>query len=188
MSGYQDDEINAVASSEDNIIEVALPKQPPREWKVELPSDELEMRETEVPTPHTMDELVEYITALRDMPHDYGTCVYAMSMSAVAAFNYIAHTQGCTGFQASCADLDVIRRTRRLSGPFAIINGGDMLYPQYNIQANVADHVSNWTPWAAKEAQKLIDEHASDNNVAVNVMNHWKYLASLASDDDDDDV
>ena len=76
---------------------------------------EQEMRDTEVPRANTIGELSDYIESLVQQEHDYGTCVYAMSMAATAAFNYVARRLGVTGFQASCADMDVLRRTRRIS-------------------------------------------------------------------------
>src|SRR5574343_1229666 len=93
--------------------------------------NEQEMRESEVPTFDTIEELSKYVAELVSQDHDYGTCCYAMSMSAVAAFNFVAHKLGVTGFQASCADLDILRRTRYLKGPFAIQNYSNLLYPQY---------------------------------------------------------
>jgi len=78
----------------------------------ETAQTEKEMREAKEPWPYTEQQLTEYIASLVDRQHDYGTCVYAMSLAAAAAFNYVAHKLGVTGFQSSCADLDFIRRTR----------------------------------------------------------------------------
>src|SRR5690606_31751241 len=89
--------------------------------------DEAQMRAAEVPWPETMDELTAYIEGLVEREHDYGTCVYAMSMAAVAAFQHVAKRLGVTGFQASCADMDVLRRTRNLDGPFMLVKGEDAL-------------------------------------------------------------
>ena len=91
---------------------------------------EKEMREAKVPWPKTIEELVEYINSLTDRTHDYGTTVYAMSMAATAAFYYAAHKVGSSGFQASCADLDILRRTRGFKAGFAILNYENLLYPQ----------------------------------------------------------
>ncbi|MBK7380837.1 MAG: hypothetical protein IPJ03_17905 [Ignavibacteriales bacterium] len=82
-------------------------------------------------TPKTLDELNKVIEQLTERKHDYGTCVYAMSIAAVATFNYVASKLGVTGFQASCADLDILRRTRNYKNGFSIIDYNNLLYPQY---------------------------------------------------------
>ena len=66
---------------------------------------ESELRDVKVPFFKTIEELTEFVETLAQREHDYGTCVYAMSLSAQGAFNYIAHVLGVTGFQASCAEL-----------------------------------------------------------------------------------
>lgn len=137
---------------------------------------EQEMRDTEVPRANTIAELSDYIESLVQQQHDYGTCVYAMSMAATAAFNYVARRLGVTGFQASCADLDVLRRTRRIKGPFMLVDSNEMLYPQDNIERDVREAMNRWLPWAAGEARKLLA--ARSENTSPNVIKHWKMLAA----------
>lgn len=139
---------------------------------------EQEMRDTEVPTVNTIGELSDYIESLVQRPHDYGTCVYAMSMAATAAFNYVARQLCVTGFQASCADMDVLRRTRRITGPFMILDGNKMLYPQYSIERDVREAMNSWASWAAEEARTLLA--GRNENASPNVIRHWKKLAALA--------
>lgn len=103
---------------------------------------ESEMRDAKELWPKSEKELLKYIRDLVGMEHDYGTCVYAMSLSAVAAFNYIAHKLGVTGFQASCADLDIIRRTRRMKNGFCIVDYENLLYPQYDILDKVRKNLN----------------------------------------------
>jgi phage shock protein A len=137
--------------------------------------DEKEMREADVPWPKTKEQLAEYIESLVIRDHDYGTCVYAMSMAAVAAFNYVAGQVGATGFQSSMADMDVIRRTRMLKGPFMLINGEDALYPQYDLPARLEENMEKWKPWLKEEAVKKLTERGSANS---SVIEHWLKLAS----------
>lgn len=92
---------------------------------------EKEMRDSKVPWFETIGELGRYIEDLRDQSHDYGTCVYAMSMAATATFYYMAGQLGVTGFQASCADMDILRRTRCMTSGFRIFDYDNLLYPQY---------------------------------------------------------
>ena len=135
---------------------------------------EAEMREAKVPWPKTKEQLVEYIESLVNRQHDYGTCVYAMSMAAEAAFNYVSGKEGCTGFQASCADLDIIRRTRNIKGPFMLIKGEDALYPQYDLQERLAESMEKWKPWLKEQAVKRL---ADTGHAHPNVIAHWKKLA-----------
>lgn len=135
---------------------------------------EQEMRQAKDFWPRSQEELNEYVASLVNREHDYGTCVYAMSLAAVAAFNYVAHKLGTTGFQASCADLDFLRRSRGIDGPFIVLKGADMLYPQYDLRAKLDEAMANWQPWAADEAKKLLTEkHSAHPDVAA----HWAKLA-----------
>ncbi len=136
---------------------------------------EQEMREAKVPTPESQHELMIYIDALMSRPHDYGTCVYAMSMAATAAFNYVASGLGVTGFQASCADMDILRRTRSLKAPLMLIKGEDYLFPQTDPLPKVLEFRKEISEWLATEAKNNLEtkrEHAHPNVVA-----HWQMLA-----------
>ena len=134
---------------------------------------EQELQNEKAAWPKTQAQLNEYIQSLLDLEHDYGTCVYAMSMSAVAAFNYVGSKLGATGFQASCADLDILRLTRHLDGPFIILKAEDMLYPQYDLKQKLDEAMQNWRGWLAKRAaEELEDADACDE-----VIKHWKQLA-----------
>ena len=136
---------------------------------------EAEMREAKVPWPKTKEQLAEYVESLVNRSHDYGTCVYAMSMAAEAAFNYVASKEGCTGFQASCADLDFVRRTRLLKGPFILLKAEDALYPQYNLFGKLIDAMKKWELWLKEEAVKKLAETGSAH---PDVIAHWQSLAA----------
>jgi len=135
---------------------------------------EKEMRESKVPFFETLEELVDYITSLKDMEHDYGTAAYAMSMAATATFNYMASELGTTGFQASCADLDVLRRTRQIKGPMMLIDADRALYPQYNILNDVCKFLKSNEDWMASEAKKRLEEN---RDACEKVQEHWRKLA-----------
>ena len=140
---------------------------------------EKELRETDVPWPKTPEELQAYIDALVSRQHDYGTCVYAMSMAATAAFQYVAHVLGVTGFQASCADMDILRRTRGIKGGFRILKYADLLYPQYCD----SEHFPGWqelmrdnAEYLKVEAEKLL---AEGKGAVPAVRAHWEMLSLL---------
>ena len=136
---------------------------------------EQEMRDSTVPWPKSLTDLVEYIESLTDRQHDYGTVVYAMSMAAVAAFNYVASKEGCTGFQASCADLDILRRTRSMEGPFMFLKAEDMCYPQYDLREKLEEAMAEWGNWVAGECKKKLGDNG--DNAHPNVVSHWKMWA-----------
>lgn len=141
----------------------------------EIAKTEEEMRDAKAPCPKTEAELAEYIESLVDREHEYGTCVYAMSLAATAAFQYVASRLGVTGFQASCADLDVIRRTRTINGPFMLIKGEDALYPQYDLRGDLDRALFEWQPWLAEQAKEKIAKSNGESHPRV--LAHWESLA-----------
>lgn len=139
---------------------------------------EAQLRDLDMPWPHTEKELSAIIAAVTDRQHDYGTCVYAMSIAAEAAFNLVAHKLGVTGFQASCADMDIIRRTRRYKSGFAIIDYDDLLYPQYRHKFDQFQW-DNLIRENREHLQKLAKAALADNsNAHPDVVAHWKRLAA----------
>lgn len=142
---------------------------------------EKELRETEVVRPKTLDELNKIIEQLTERKHDYGTCVYAMSIAAVATFNYVAGKLDVTGFQASCADLDILRRTRDYENGFSIINYDNLLYPQYWDDEHFPSKeqlLEKNKEQLAEAAKKKLKE--SNGSTHPNVIKHWEMVASLS--------
>lgn len=141
---------------------------------------EQEMRDAKVPWLDSEEALIAYIRSLVDRPHDYGTAAYAMSMAATAAFNYAANKLGTTGFQASCADLDFLRRSRGYKHGFHVIDYSKLLYPQSCNEESVpgfrsllADERVN--SQLRKAAAGLIEEMG--DHAAPRVLRHWRELA-----------
>lgn len=139
---------------------------------------EAEMREAKAPWPHTQAELTEYIESLTNREHDYGTCIYAMSLAAAAAYNYVAHVLGTTGFQASCAGLCFIRTTRNIKGPFRLTTVDNALYPQYNLHGEFLDFMESESArqWIADEARRLLITKC--DIASPDVIDHWRKLAA----------
>lgn len=143
-----------------------------------LPSpdlDELQLRDFELPKIENSADLSAVISALVDRPHDYGTAVYAVAWAAVAAFNYAAHKLGITGFQAGCADMSVLRRTRHLTGPFMLVDGENALYPQYDLREKLEEFLSEIGAYLGDEARKRL---ADTPFAHPNVIAHWEALAA----------
>lgn len=139
---------------------------------------EAEMREMEAPWPESAEELAEYVEALVDRPHSYGTCVYAMSLAAAAAFRYVAKRLGVTRFQASMADLDILRQTRGWKWG-RLLDYEKLLYPQYCTD----EHFPSWRSLVeanreelAKRAEELLAEKGEAH---PHVTTHWRWLAGI---------
>lgn len=140
--------------------------------------NEQQMRDFKVPFFQTEEELSAFIRSMCDHGDDYGTAVYAMSLAAVATFNYMAHVVGATGAQASIASLDAVRRMRGTEGPFMIVELADALYPQCDPIAKVHKWVNDKdsSEWLAKKAR----ERLGDTGYAIpEIIAHWKRLARL---------
>jgi hypothetical protein len=141
---------------------------------------EKQLQKYEAPSPRTLKELQAILRALEKRKHDYGTCVYAVSIASVATFNFMAHKLGITGFQAGCADLDILKRTRGMDR-FRIVNYRDLLYPQYEHQFDELKYdalLETNKEWLASEARKLLKD--SKRFAADSVREHWQRLAASA--------
>ena len=138
---------------------------------------EQEMRASKAPTPATLQELVNYIEGLQGQDHGYGTCVYAMSLAACAAYNYMADKLGVTGFQASCADMDIIRRNRHMEGPFMLVDVSKALYPQYHLTNDLREYIEKSSPWLKEQAAKLLADRS--DRAHPEVIAHWRKLAEV---------
>lgn len=141
--------------------------------------DEKALREAKVPWPESLTELAAYISSLVDRPHDYGTCVYAMSMSALAAYYYVSKQLGVTGFQASMADMDLLRRNRHMEMGFRIVNYADMLYPQYwkGATAGLFAEALQENEEIAKAVAEKAQEYLAETKGVDEVRKHWQILA-----------
>lgn len=139
---------------------------------------EEQMRDEDVPWPTTVEELAEYVKGQIDREHDYGSCVYAMSTAATAALRYVAKELGVTGFQASCADMDFLRRTRGLEWG-RVVDYSQLLYPQYCNDEKFPSltHLlrANREELAKRARVKLAEEDLE--HVIPGVVAHWRILA-----------
>jgi hypothetical protein len=156
--------------------------------------------EFEAPRPKTEEEFLAYIREALTLPafevpegagieayqtqeaaDAYGAAADAMWKCALAAFNYAADQVGATGWQASWAEMIFLKHSRGLKGPFALIDGNDLLYPQYDIPRKVERLLVEWGPWAGEEARKRLAECDADRAVepAPRVRARWEELARL---------
>ena len=122
----------------------------------------------------TMEDFISLFTELsKDIDHDYGSVVDAMSAITIAAawlFNR-SEVGGLTGFQASCVPLQFAKHWLRIEGPFHIQKYSDMLYPQ-NTRGFLALSRDTW-----KWLQDKADENLrTTKNAHPDVMEHWKSI------------
>jgi hypothetical protein len=140
--------------------------------------NEKEMRERKAVSPNSFNALKTEIGMLLNNNNDYGQAVYAISLACVATFNFMAKELGITGFQASCADLDILRRTRRMENGFKILNFDRLLYPQYVDEFNItyekllSDNIENLSLAAKKKLEEMEDFPAHPD-----VVKHWEKIS-----------
>lgn len=142
-----------------------------KHWRTVQSLTELQLRNFSASWDQNLDELKDLIGSLVNAVHDYGTCVYAMSIAAEAAFNYVANELGVTGFQSSCADLDIIRRTRSLKTSFSIVMPDYYLYPQYAYKHD--ELKKEMEEEAAGIALEFMRNHKDDELISSRVALHW---------------
>lgn len=133
------------------------------------------LRGMKTPWPKTMVELNQFISSVINGTHTYGSVVEAMGIAAAATLNYMSSELGVSGFQASCADLVVLRRQRLLKGPFTLMKLEDIMYPQYNLHDKLDEFIGDCGKWISEEAKRRLEsdgEHAHER-----VLTHWKRLA-----------
>ena len=148
-------------------------------WNEWMQHGNIMSNEDTVPTFQSLDELKDYIEELETKEHDYGSAANALTLASVATFNYMASKLGVTGFQASFADMQFIRRTRNIKSPFIIKQLGDGLYPQYDLKGSFGEWVDSNDSKAClkKEATKRLEN--DDSFASDNVLAHWKKLSEL---------
>jgi hypothetical protein len=124
--------------------------------------------------PRSMRELNAITKALASRTHTYGTCVHAIALAAEAAYNFIAHKLGVTGFQASCADIQILSRSRGMKHGFRIIDYSKLLYPQYKDEFDRIKLSAESFAHIRKAARAKLDEKGDAH---PDVAAHWAYVA-----------
>ena len=132
-------------------------------------------RDRESPWPRSLWSLLVFIARERfRRRHTYDSSAQSAALVSVAAHNYICSALGLTGFQSSWVGINHLRRTRGTKGPMLVIDGEDMLYPQYDLPGKLAEAMQEWQPWAAEQAREML---AAPERGAPHVREHWERLA-----------
>ena len=144
-------------------------------------SGEEQLRTYKVPSIHSEEDLLNTIRTLVNRDADYGTSVYSTSIAATATFNYLAHCKKITVFQASCADLDILRRIRGYDTGFMVIDYDKLLYPQYEDRIHgYWQYVKENLTALAQVARRLLSEnHGATSSLIVD---HWKKIIAMEGD------
>ena len=140
---------------------------------------EKELQAFEVPHIETTSELVSFIDRMEKEGCTYETAPYVMALSAYATFMYMAKKLEVTGFQASWADMQFLKRTRNLKDGFRILNYENLLYPQYKneftfeklLEDNL-DHIQE----KAKELLRRTENEDGTYSAAPEVVKHWQMI------------
>jgi hypothetical protein len=109
----------------------------------------------------------------------YGAAAEALVETAVGAFDLVARALGVTGWQASYAELEFLRRSRGIKGPFGLYSMEDALYPQYDLHQRLrelrwSDETVRWLGDCAEYALAA----RGDGVVAARVADHWRWLVA----------
>lgn len=144
---------------------------------------EFKLRGKENPWPKTRIELDAFLDELDldEDSHTYGSCVYAMSLAAVAAYNLVASLLGVTGFQAGCAKMDVLKRLGGYKRGFQVLDMNNLMFPQYLTDDKFPTIESLMrNPNIRKQLRhdatlKLKEETQAHEDV----IQHWKMLSEL---------
>jgi hypothetical protein len=109
----------------------------------------------------------------------YSECAETLAATALDAFNLVAKALGVTGWQASYAELEFLRRSRGIKGPFGLYSMEDALYPQYDLHQRLhdlrwSDETVTWLGDCAEYALATKD----DGFVAGRVADHWRWLVA----------
>lgn len=145
---------------------------------------ESEMRDADAPWPKSWEELKAYCESLFiNENNDYGKAAYCMSLATTAMFNFAADRVGATGFLASCADMDFLRRSRGMKNGFQIVDYNNFLYPQYMNRPEIAALFPKIAPRLIKEAKRLLEENGGGAH--EDVLAHWKRIATMPEPTED---
>jgi hypothetical protein len=195
MSGFQRDEIEGAVKAEKPLIGIVVPDKTKEEkeakfksllekFKTATEKELCDIKFDEMVFPETEEQLLALIRALLDREHDYGTCVYAMSFCALSAFHYASAVLGSTGFQASCADLDFLRRSRWMENGFRIVDYNNLLYPQYyfgneKFPDKLTLLMENLESLQEAVRKKMREGEDRGWGASPGVLAHWNWILSL---------
>ncbi|MGD7046979.1 hypothetical protein FZC83_01955 [Rossellomorea marisflavi] len=128
-------------------------------------------------TPKTLEEFVEMVKDIESQPQSYNSIAESLADATFAFFNYFASKHGMTGFQASWSGLKFLMKSRGTEHPIMIVEGGKLLYPQYDLHKDLQEFIDDTIPQLKEEAAKNLNE--ANTYTSERVIEHWKTLAGI---------
>lgn len=138
-----------------------------------------QLENMKIPEFDSIEELNDFVNALTDRPHTVNSKIHAIVLASVATYKYMTNIFGSDAFQINAANLDIYSQISDVKSPFDLILAVDMLYPTSDIRTQVDNKYDEWLPWAANEAQSLIDQYGSKMDSDSKLLEHWKKLAKF---------
>jgi len=143
---------------------------------------ETELQNYEVPRIESLDDLKKFITEMEQNGQSYDTAPYAVALASYATFLYMAGRLGISGFQASWADMQFLKRTRNMKDGFRILDYSELLYPQYEDKFNLTMDklIGENIEHLKSKAIELLEKNKNDDgtySAHEEVVTHWKRIA-----------
>lgn len=112
------------------------------------------------------------------MTEGYNRAAEVLAEVAQLAFDYAVSQVEPSGFQASWAALDFVRRVQRIEGPFSLVRADDYLYPQYDGKVKDWLEGEGVRDYLRDQAQaKITAASTSPRNPSRGVLERWSLLA-----------
>ena len=117
------------------------------------------------------------VASINGANDSYSKCAEAMWQAGYLAHEYLAAKLGVTGFQHGYSRLKLLGMLAGYKGPYMVLDGSDVLYPQYDLLRKVEGWIKSdeFRGWAAEQARALLEERGS---ASPTVTAHWERLAS----------
>lgn len=143
------------------------------------------------PWPDTEEELIAYVREMLAWPEGatepgegYGRAAYAVAYAALATFNYTAGRLGITGYQAGCAELEILAQTRGMKNGFLVLDADKLLYPQYDLLEQARGWIEETRTRMAETAKEKIYDAQKEPFVGglpvhPDVLARWREIAAL---------
>ena len=109
---------------------------------------------------HLRINLSNFLKALQESPHTYGTIVDAVVEGMLATFRMLDQSRGggITGFQASCVLSSFIDKFYMHGKPFVLVDLSKLVFPEKSLDDILDNQLTlESRNWFYKEAQRLLD-------------------------------
>jgi hypothetical protein len=142
--------------------------------------------------PKTEDELLDRIRQNTINPWEgisvggegagdaYGRTMEQLSQITLDAFHYGCSVLHVSGLQASWAELNFVAKARQMEHGFLLLDADNLLYPQYDLLAQVREWIAETRPHLAKVAREKLAESPTAH---PEVLARWREIAALDTEE-----